>query len=1210
MSVSDFTKSPNSSRYQKKLKLNHSTEDNNENENENETMSTSEVEVNNALDLKALNRFSRQNAALGAETTAKLIKMKVLIYGLRGIGMETAKNLALQGAGSITVCDNTLTTIQDVGSNFFLQRGDVGKSRASVVAPKLKDLNPICNVSIAEEITEAIAKTHSAVVITQFMPLPELVKLNNFCRGKRISFFFAGTGGVSGDLFVDHGPDHIVFDFTGERPIQKLINEISTVPDSHNETLIRYETPEGNQEIALSGGTFEVSEAGGMESMNGKVFPVTHPYSDPVKTVRIPLAWTQGMEYKSGGLLTEKKLPTKYPMDSLETKLKNPGDTFAEPPSLVLTDLINFGSETQQHVAWYATQEYAAQHNNRLPPANDAAAAAEVLACAKTLLANRAVALEGFDLDEAFVTRYALHIGAELQPMAAFLGGVLAQEVVKSTGKFTPIPGFMHFTAAEALPNERPSAEDTAPRQTPLDDLASVYGWPFVEELGNVKYFMVGCGALGCEFMKNFALNGVCCGPEGKLVVTDADRIELSNLTRQFLFREHNVGQSKAKAAATMAQVMNPDFKVEALELFVGPKTENVFHDEFWIGLTGVCNALDNMEARMYVDTQCVKYEKSLLESGTMGTSGNVDTICPFKTRTYRDGGNAAEGGGVPMCTLRNFPHLTDHCIEWARDQFEALFVKLGKNFETYLTNPSEFDSKMKDKVKAEAGSTFAEVRSLTSLAHLVATPSIGAAAQLAFDIFHFLFRDKIKDLQTTFPADARITDSKTGVDKGPFWGEKKRYPKHAMFNADDSNHTDFVLSATCLFAVMVGLIPPKKEDDDSWLSSYRNPEFISGIVSGLSLPIYIGAPVTDSDIETAGKAGEHEAAMEGIVNTLLEDLRQASSTLTPGSLGLEVADFEKDDDLNFHISFVTSASNLRCDNYSIKRTDFHECKVIAGKIIAAIATTTAAVCGLVILELFKLQLGKDTGDFMNRAIGLAQYTYTSFTQEPPVKFKTHIVNEIPEDPPADAYDDTGKLKPEYITKVTKRAYPENHSVWDKLVIDGKLTLDEFVKFMATEHKLKIGAWDLIIGEKDKRPVNTRLYPPTKQLDYKLIPALELNIGQVMQAIMKNPVLQKDSQKYIALWRNCKAMGVIPEQPPNPNPKHAITGDMTLVNIMRMMSTKTAEALELGMMDMSTFTDPTGRKFVLIPGPETPVCTDLESGDSIDYMCALKIMLE
>jgi ubiquitin-activating enzyme E1 len=57
----------------------------------------------NDLDARALNRFSRQNAALGAETTAKLIKMKILILGMRGVGVETAKNLALQGAGAITV---------------------------------------------------------------------------------------------------------------------------------------------------------------------------------------------------------------------------------------------------------------------------------------------------------------------------------------------------------------------------------------------------------------------------------------------------------------------------------------------------------------------------------------------------------------------------------------------------------------------------------------------------------------------------------------------------------------------------------------------------------------------------------------------------------------------------------------------------------------------------------------------------------------------------------------------------------------------------------------------------------------------------------------------------------------------------------------------------------------------------------------------------
>ena len=83
-----------------------------------------------------------------------------------------------------------------------------------------------------------------------------------------------------------------------------------------------------------------------------------------------------------------------------------------------------------------------------------------------------------------------------------------------------------------------------------------------MEKLGDLNYFLVGSGAFGCEFVKNFALCGICCGPEGSLTIADADRIELSNLTRQFLFREHNVGQSKALAAAAMAT--NPGGRTRA----------------------------------------------------------------------------------------------------------------------------------------------------------------------------------------------------------------------------------------------------------------------------------------------------------------------------------------------------------------------------------------------------------------------------------------------------------------------------------------------------------------------------------------------------------------------------------------------------------------------------------------------------------------------
>ncbi|CAK9034573.1 Ubiquitin-like modifier-activating enzyme 1 (Ubiquitin-activating enzyme E1) [Durusdinium trenchii] len=378
--------------------------------------------------------------------------------------------------------------------------------------------------------------------------------------------------------------------------------------------------------------------------------------------------------------------------------------------------------------------------------------------------------------------------------------------------------------------------------------------------------------------------------------------------------------------------------------MFVGPKTEDTFNDDFWLGLDGICNALDNMEARFYVDDQCVKYERPLLESGTMGPAGNVDPVVPFKTHTYRDGGQADEGGGIPMCTLRNFPHLPDHCIEWARDQFELFFVKSVKQLKKFNEDPGTFIGDISS--STDVTQSIFEVRGLLSLLNAAASPSIESAGQTAFDFFHLLFRDKILDLTAAFPADARIIDPDTKQDKGLFWSGHKRFPQSTAFDVEKETHRRFLAASTALFAAMLGAVPQKQEGDNTWCQDFKSKAWAAALVKKLKVPEYVAGGVnTDGDATASGVTAGVKADSKAILQGLLQQLQGFAGHALPT---LEEADFEKDDDFNYHIDFITQCANLRADNYHITNSDFHKVKLVAGRIVPAIATTTASVCGLV----------------------------------------------------------------------------------------------------------------------------------------------------------------------------------------------------------------------------------------------------------------------
>ncbi|CAN0263383.1 unnamed protein product, partial [Ectocarpus fasciculatus] len=104
--------------------------------------------------------------------------------------------------------------------------------------------------------------------------------------------------------------------------------------------------------------------------------------------------------------------------------------------------------------------------------------------------------------------------------------------------------------------------------------------------LGKQKLFLVGAGAIGCEMLKNWAMMGVGCDGDGQVHVTDMDNIEKSNLSRQFLFRESDIGRAKSLTAAGAVRAMNPSLNIKPYEAKCAQETEELFSDDFYSGLS------------------------------------------------------------------------------------------------------------------------------------------------------------------------------------------------------------------------------------------------------------------------------------------------------------------------------------------------------------------------------------------------------------------------------------------------------------------------------------------------------------------------------------------------------------------------------------------------------------------------------------------------
>jgi ubiquitin-activating enzyme E1 len=726
--------------------------------------------------------YSRQLYVLGHEAMKRMGASNVLIVGLKGLGVEIAKNIALAGVKSLTLYDPAPVQIADLSSQFFLTPSDVGKPRDEVTVPRVAELNAYTPVKLHQSpgLDGGLSQfdKYQVVVLTN-APIHQQKAIGDYCHSKGIYVVIADTYGLFGSVFCDFGEKFTCIDPTGETPLNGIVAGI----DEEGLVSALDETRHGLED----GDYVTFSEVEGMEALNGaepRKITVKGPYTFSIGDV-------SGLgQYKRGGMYQQVKMPKIINFKDFTAALKE--------PEFLISDFAKFDRPQQLHLGFQALHAFQLTHK-RLPNPMDDDDAIVVLGAAKKFAEQEGLDIE---LDEKLLKELSYQAQGDLNPMAAYFGGIVAQEVLKAvSGKFQPINQWMYFDSLESLPTStKRSAELCKPIGSRYDGQIAVFGTEFQDKIANLKQFLVGAGAIGCEMLKNWAMIGLGTGPEGKIWVTDMDSIERSNLNRQFLFRADDVGQMKSDRAALAVQRMNPDLEghMVTLKERVSPETENVFNEDFWRNLDGVTNALDNVEARTYVDRRCVFFQKPLLESGTLGTKGNTQVVLPHLTESYSSSQDPPEKE-FPMCTIRSFPNKIDHTIAWAKEyMFEKLFVKAPQTVNLYLTQPQFIENSLKQ--GGNQKETLETIRNyLTTERPRTFEDCIAWARQL----FETEFSNKIQQLLYNFPKDSE-TSSGT-----PFWSGPKRAPDALKFDPNNPSHFGFIVAAANLHAFNYNIKSP-----------------------------------------------------------------------------------------------------------------------------------------------------------------------------------------------------------------------------------------------------------------------------------------------------------------------------------------------------------------------------------------------------------------
>jgi ubiquitin-activating enzyme E1 len=922
-------------------------------------------EINTQNDME--DRYSRQSYSIGRDSTMKLSKSRILVIGSDILGEEIIKNAILMGIGEIDICFQT--NLHET-ENLYFEKNSLHE---------LRILNPNVKINLVEiknkfgMMKNEIFDNYSMTILVNASTSEAIIinKITRIC-GKQL--IVTGTNGLFGYIFNDFGSEFEIIDQDGENYEELMLDEII-------DSVVSFKS----KHKLNNGDLLNITYSNNFEEER-KVLSITSPFSIKIDGDISPdishytFIKKKKIIIKNENITFEEFIANKrhdkmitgdfsIPFDrnellfDLNLTLNNYFMKFGEMPRSWIHNDYNIFMNIMMEVLNIKEEDFNDENTN-----DDKI----------KLIKN----------NSNFIKKFCFTSRGSFKPLSSVIGGIVSHEVIKGiTKKFLPINQSLYIDLLnDLITDDEVNNIDINDYQGAYDNkyngLINIFGQTFVEKLQNTHPFVIGSGAIGCEILKN-----LCCLGIKNISLTDNDNIEKSNLSRQLLFDDNDIGRSKSIAAGSKIMSKNSDIRVNIYEERVESKTENVFDNYFHENVDIYLNALDNVHARKYMDDMAIKYEKPLIDSGTTGAQGSTGVIIPYLTESYNSQKNDADEEQIPLCTLKSFPFKYEHTIQWSRELFEEEFKIIPGIIKKYCANNYE-------KVHTESGGVLTKIyRILYKLKS-----------------FNYSYESYIIQAKLLFH-DNFVENIKKTIEE---YKDKKGYSgKMPKFIEDSDTEKEFINQTIII---------------------YNQVYKTNFVYNGENIPVnYDDFDSTKiKDINYI----EHEDLVTLFIN-LLSVFKNKH---------INEVEFEKDDESLCHIDWIASSSNIRNYQYSIKQTDKYEIKIIAGKIIPAMITTTSVTSGYQIIEFIKIaklyEYGKYHSDEHRKDIELYRNKYIN------LNFNYHIGNEPTEhkkyklEQQVDDSSESGSMEEIQTTN--------NINLWTRFVCDSNKTND-IVKLISLE---------------------------------------------------------------------------------------------------------------------------------------------------------------